>query len=61
VAAVLDRFVAYSYDHVDIHLNDPLEAGWIVSLVWEAVLFAIVAVIKTICGFNHTVNNMASS
>jgi len=53
VAAVLDRFVAYSYDHVDIHLNHFLEAGWIVSL---PVLLALVAVIKTKCGFNHTVN-----
>jgi len=38
VSVVLDKFVAYDYDCVDIHMNnflDSLEVGWIVNLVAE--------------------------
>jgi len=52
--------VTYSYDHVDIHLNNFLGStgGWVDC--WVPVFFAMVAVIKTICEFYHTVNIMAS-
>jgi len=49
------RPVTYGYDRVDIKMNHFLgfTGGWVD-------FFAIVAEIITICGFNHTVNNMAS-
>jgi len=37
---------------IDIHVNHFLGFGGLL------VLFALVAEIKTICGFNHTVNNI---
>jgi len=60
VSAILDRFVAHGCDRVDIYAHELFP--WIHWIHWMLggllVLFAEVAEIKTICGFNHTVNNM---